>query len=272
MWQKAETNNLIYYTLPHWQDLGANVYVSCRLGGVSVGGFSSLNLARHTGDDPDAVTENRRRFFAAVKADPKDFVALQQTHSCNIVRVSSADRGKGLMEYETAIADTDAMYTVDANVFMATFYADCLPIALFDPKNRVLALVHSGWRGTWQNIAAAAVTAMSEDCRSEPENILAAFGPGICQSCYEVDSGFYQNFLGAYPHAEPWFKSGKNGKYYFDNAAANRDLLTAAGVLEKNITNFPFCTACNKDMFYSFRFSQQECGRHGLFGQLIKST
>lgn len=270
MWQKIQKNNLIYYTLPRWQNLGADVYVSCRVGGVSQGGCSSLNLARHVGDDPEAVTENRRRFLQALEVEGESFVSLQQTHSSNVCRVNAEDRGKGLDSYDTAIADTDAMYTTDHRVFMATFYADCLPVALLDPVAGVLALAHAGWRGTYQNIVGAVLKEMAKTCGTLQENVLAAFGPGIGQCCYEVDAAFYQRFTEAYAQAPQWFKPGKPGKYFFDNQQANGYLLEAAGVRRENIEEFPLCTCCNEDLFYSYRASGGKCGRHGLFGSLTK--
>lgn len=270
MWRQIEKNNLKYYILPQWRDLGADVYISCRVGGVSQGGCSSLNLARHVGDDPEAVTENRCRFFQALGVDGNTFVSLQQTHSSNICRVSAEDWGKGLDSYDTAIADTDAMYTTDESVFMATFYADCLPVALFDPVEKVLALAHAGWRGTYQNIVGAVLQTMVKACGTLPENILAAFGPGIGQCCYEVDGDFYRRFTEAYAQAHKWFKPGNNEKYFFNNSQANKYLLAAAGVRPENIEDFPLCTSCNENLFYSYRASGGKCGRHGLFGSLTK--
>ena len=270
MWQKKEKDSLIYFTLPQWQKLGAEVYISCRPGGVSSGDFASLNLALHVSDSSEAVKTNRRRFFQAIGVDSSDFVALQQTHSKNARRVTAADRGKGLDSYDTALADTDAAYTTDAGVLLATFYADCLPIALFDQKNQALALVHAGWRGTYQNIGAEVLAKMARDYNTKPQDVLVAFGPGIGQCCYEVDEQFYQRFLKAYDQAAHWFKPGKPGKWFFDNAGANQALLMQAGIKECKITDFPLCTACNQELFYSYRASAGRCGRHGLFGRLCK--
>lgn len=270
MWQKIEQNELIYFTLPKWRQLGADVYISSRFGGVSQGVYDSLNLALHVNDNEKDVAENRRRFFEALSVPAADFVSLQQTHSNNVRFITKEDRGKGLSDYTLAIADTDAMYTKDKDVFMATFYADCLPIALFDPVNKVLALAHAGWRGTYQGIAITALRAMSENCGTKVADVLVSLGPGIGQCCYEVEADFYQRFKSKYEKAERWFKPGEGGKYYFDNLGSNFDFLIDYGLRKENITKFTLCTACNQDLFYSYRGSGGSCGRHGLFGRLVE--
>ena len=250
--------------------MGAEIFVSTRMQGVSVGGYGSLNLGRHVGDSDAAVTENRNRFFEAINADKADFVSIQQTHGSNIRLITCDDRGRGLEKYSDAFPDTDGMLTVDKNVLMATFYADCLPLALFDPVHKVLGLAHAGWRGTYANIGAALLKEMTLSFGSDPREVLFAMGPGIGFCCYEVDKTFHQRFVERYEEAPQWFTAKpKNGKYYFDNTKANTMLLKKEGILEEHIESISSCTCCNQRLFYSYRGSGGSCGRHGLFGRLL---
>ncbi|MEG1496645.1 MAG: peptidoglycan editing factor PgeF [Clostridiales bacterium] len=269
MWEKTEKNNIIYYTIPEWASLGAEVYISCRLGGVSKKGYDSLNLARHVEDEDEAVTENRRLFMAALDIPMTDFVSIQQVHGKKIRHITPKDRGTGLMSYNHAFPETDGMYTAHKGLFLSTFYADCLPIAIFDPEHKVLGTAHAGWRGTLQNIGASLLREMNVNYGTEPKDALVAFGPGIGVCCYEVDKVFYSRFTTTFNNAESWFKRGKAREYFFDNAKANRDLLTALGVRDENITDLNMCTCCNQELFYSYRGSDGRCGRHGLFARLI---
>lgn len=269
MWEKIEKNGVSYYTLSSWRNLGAELFVSTRKGGVSEKGYSSLNLARHVGDFAAAVTENRRRFLTAIEADAEDFITAQQTHGTNIRLVTAEDRGRGFDSNEDAFPDTDGLYTSEKGLLLATFYADCLPLALFDPIHKVLGMAHAGWRGTYENIGKKLLDEMKMTFGSDPKEVRFATGAGIGFCCYEVDKDFCQRFLARYPEAKHWMSEGQKGKYFFNNSKANADLMMAEGILRENIEGLSSCTCCNQRVFYSYRGSGGNCGRHGLFGRLI---
>jgi hypothetical protein len=124
---------------PALDALGADVLVTTRHGGVSDGGYASLNLALHVGDEPARVLENRRRAAAAAGADLADFVFCEQTHGRGVTVLSAADRGRGTLRRDDAIWQTDAVVTRDPGTVLAVMVADCVPIVLLDPQARVLA-------------------------------------------------------------------------------------------------------------------------------------
>ena len=180
-----------------------------------------------------------RCFFMDTLSVPRDeFVSIQQTHGKNLRRITSLDRGRGALSYQDAFADTDGIYTNESHLFMATFYADCLPLAVFDPVHRGLGLAHAGWKGTYQNIGGALIDAMKEAFDSDPKDMFFAMGAGIMSCCYEVDKSFYRRFLDQYDGASQWFSPGCTPeKYMFDNIKANSDLAIKAGILKENMTS-----------------------------------
>ena len=148
---------------------------STRLGGVSEGGYSSMNLSLSRGDSPEAVEENTKRIARAIGVEKEKMVYTQQTHTTNVAVVSGKDAGSTLKE-------TDGLVTDSPGICLVTFYADCVPLYFVDPVRRAIGLSHSGWRGTVGKMAAATVEKMKECFGTRPEDIIAAVGPSICRT------------------------------------------------------------------------------------------
>ena len=124
---------------------------STRLGGVSEGQLSSLNLGTHRGDKPENVRENYRILGKAVGFAPEETVFTRQEHTDLLLRVGRADCGTGLDREQTTVCD--GILTDEPGVALVCFAADCTPVLLFDPVRQAIAAVHAGWRGTAQGIA-----------------------------------------------------------------------------------------------------------------------
>ena len=174
--------DLVYLS---WPQLDMLYFVrhcfSTRLGGVSEGMFSSMNLSFTRGDKETAVRENFERLAAAVGFSTEDIVCSDQTHTTNIRVVTAEDRGKGILR-DRDYTDVDGMITNVPGIVLATFYADCVPIYLADPVSRSIGLLHSGWKGTVHNIIKNGIRAMKKTYGAKPANILAGIGPYICGS------------------------------------------------------------------------------------------
>lgn len=221
---------------------------STRLGGVSEGGYSSMNLSLSRGDSPEAVEENTKRIARAIGVEKEKMVYTQQTHTTNVAVVSGKDAGSTLKE-------TDGLVTNSPGICLVTFYADCVPLYFVDPVRRAIGLSHSGWRGTVGKMAAATVEKMKECFGTRPEDIIAAVGPSICQDCYEVSEDVTSRFKETF-REEDWkdlFYKKENGKFQLDLWKANEINLQEAGVLPEHITVTNVCTCCNPKILFSHR-------------------
>jgi len=191
-------------------------------------GFSTLELGSvgltHA-KDPDAVREARRRFAAALNLDPDTLTVAGAVHGAQVARVDAPT---------DSIEGVDALITDRPGIALFATYADCYPIVLWDPKHHAAGLVHAGWRGTEAHVATAALAAMAKEFGTQPEDVKAGIGPGICGNCYEVGAEVAEKFDQAF------VKQGKTGRYLLDLAAANRAQLNAAGV--KDVFNLDLCT------------------------------
>lgn len=246
---------------------------STRKGGVSTGIFSSMNLNFKRGDDPDAVMENYRRMAAALNMRVEDMVLSDQTHTTNVRVITEEDRGKGILKPQD-YSDVDGMITNVPGIVLVTSYADCVPLYFVDPVRKAIGLSHSGWKGTVGHIGQKTVWKMHEVYGSEPKDIVAAIGPSICQSCYEVSDdvaeAFRANFT-ADEAADILLDKG-NGKYQLDLWKANWYVLTDAGIFPEHLSVTDLCTACHPDLLWSHRKTNGQRGGLSAFLSLIDTS
>ena len=226
---------------------------STRKGGVSQGHLASLNLrgAIPSGDDPNAVLENYRRFCGAIGADVNAAVLSKQVHETTVRICTSEDAGKGLFSERDYTAD--ALITNVKGLPLTVFSADCGIILLYDPIRQAIGAVHAGWRGCAAGIVEKAVRTMESTYGSRPQDLLAAIGPSIGQCCFETDSDVpdaMRAALGA--DAEPYLEY-RGPKWHVDLAGLNRQWLLRSGLSPKQIDTCGLCTACRPDLFWSHR-------------------
>ena len=183
-----------YLEYPLFQETGiVTSAFSTRLGGVSEGYYSSLNLSFDRGEDPARVLENFKRIGASMGVAVEDMVLSKQTHTTNVRVVTEEDKGKGVMR-ERNYTDVDGMITNVPGICLVTSYADCVPLYFVDPVKKAIGLSHSGWRGTVGKIGKNTVQLMQENFGSKPEDLLAAVGPSVCMDCYEVSEDVIEQF------------------------------------------------------------------------------
>ena len=244
-----------YLSFPMLRDTGlVTEGFSTRLGGVSEGCFSSLNLSFDRGDDRAAVAENFRRMGEALGIRCEDMVLSQQTHTTNIRIVTDEDRGKGITR-ERDYTDIDGLITNVPGICLVTTYADCVPLYFLDPVKKVIALSHSGWRGTVGKIGKKTVELMHEEFGSEPADILAAIGPSVCQDCYEVSADVTDRFREVFDRSawDELFYEKPDGKYQLDLWKANEKIFLESGIRKDHIAVTNVCTHCNSGILYSHR-------------------
>lgn len=262
-----EAGEVTYLTYPAFEKLEGIIHgFSTRLGGVSRGIYSSMNLSFTRGDEEEAVKENYRRIAQAIGFRTDDIATSDQTHTANVRKVTEADRGKGITvprDYQ----DVDGMVTNVPGLVLTTFYADCVPLYFADPVKRVIGLSHSGWRGTVAKIGKVTVEKMKEEYGCHPEDILAAIGPSICQDCYEVSEDVIEEFKTAFAgeYQERLYYKKKNGKYQLNLWETNRLIFLEAGIPEANISMPGICTCCNPEFLFSHRASHGKRGNLAAF-------
>lgn len=196
---------------------------------------------------------NRRDFLGPLNIDYESLVCANQVHGSCIAYISEADRGRGAVSGDTALADTDGLITNVKNLPLAIFTADCLAIFLYDPVQHGIGLIHAGWRGSKAGIASKAVELIQEKFNSKPENLLVGFGPFLRKCCYRVGEEFKDYFTGGLLKA--------NNHYYLDLAAVAKEQLLKKKVKETNISDFSDCTFCNNDKYFSYRKEGNNAGR-----------
>ena len=135
----------------------------------------------------EAVDENFRRISEAIGFDHTKLVFSNQIHETRIHKVTKEDCGK-------VMKDMDGLATNEQGIPLYTGYADCVPLFFYDPVEKAAALAHSGWRGTVGRIGAKMVQFLENEYGSKKENIIAAIGPSICRSCYEVSEDVADKF------------------------------------------------------------------------------
>jgi YfiH family protein len=231
-----------------------------------------LNLGFAEWDSRERVAANRKKFFRAIGADRFRAVTLQQIHSDIAHRVDSPAPTKQPPQ-------GDALFSREPGLLLAVQTADCIPILLADTKQRAVAAIHAGWRGTLRRIAAKTLGRMQMEFGTRPEEVVAALGPGIGRCCYEVGSEVAREFHAQFPNAREWFDgpfdalaSGEDDpnwlpwltmmppghpppppRVQLDLIAANRAILAEAGVAREHIASSGYCTACRTDLFFSYR-------------------
>lgn len=237
---------------------------STRLGGVSTGSLSNLNLGIHRGDQPERVWKNYEILGQAVGFAPEHTVFTRQTHTDIVALVGRANRGEGLLR--PVEPERDGLVTQEPGVTLTIFTADCTPILFYDPIRQAVGAAHAGWRGTAAGIAARTVEAMTREFGSDPADIRAAIGPCISRCCFETDADVPNSMRRALGTEAEIAISGNGPKYHVDLKALNRIWLQRAGVWQ--IAVCPDCTACQHDRYWSHRVTRGDRGSMASFIQL----
>jgi YfiH family protein len=283
---RRAANGVEWLPIPGWDLPWLWAGFSTRKGGLSRAycpedsAAGELNLGLTETDDRETVLANRRLLAQAVTSDPKiPLVALRQFHSNRIVRAVRADAARSRPH------KADGQITDEPGLFLAIQTADCIPVLVADRKRRVVAAFHAGWRGTVKRIVESGVGTMQLAFGSQPEDLIAAIGPGIGLCCYAVGEEVLSEFESQFSYARELFKEVFDSdpvrkKYpmlfltqrapghspigpslHVDLVEANRRQLLSAGLKPESIQVIGGCTQCHTDLFFSHRASHGHTGR-----------
>ncbi len=213
--------------------------VTTRSGGVSAGEYGTMNLARHAGDDPDAVAENRRRLQAFLPSPP---IWLEQVHGTTVAVLDGAAPAARIV--------ADAAVTRTRGVVVAVQTADCLPVIFADRNGTAVGIAHAGWRGLAAGVLEATVSAL-QTLGVKAQDVDAWIGPGIGARAFEVGPDVHAAFCAHDPAAASAFVADRPGKWKADLCALARARLAAAGV--GAVAGGGFCTHDEPARFFSYR-------------------
>lgn len=260
---------LEYLTFQNIEETGIVKHgFSTRLGGVSKEHLGTMNLSFTRGDDPEAVKENYCRIADALDVDMNKMIGSDQTHTTNVRLVTEEDAGKRIVR-PAEYTDVDGLITNVPGLTLVTYYADCVPLYFVDPVHKAIGLSHSGWRGTVSKMGIATLNAMKEAFGTNPEDVIAAIGPSICQDCYEVSEDVIDAFKEAFPGKEDIYCKGRlseeGQKYLLDLWKANEYVFLEGGISPEHIEMPGICTCCNSEYLFSHRASHGKRGNLAAF-------
>lgn len=222
------------------------------------------NIALHVCQNPEDVMKNR---YALEKETlPLDCWCLaHQRHTGNVVRVFKHDAKKGAYKSESAIDQTDGLYTTDPNVLIGVFTADCLGILFYDEKHSVIGAVHSGWKGTVQAIVANFLRALQQDGLLHPESLHVHFSPSLMPSSLEVGPEVVSQMEDMAKREgislEGCILPGQGDRSYLDHQKINAQFFKKFGIPKENIEFSSLDTKTNPQC-YSYRRDGKDCGEH----------
>lgn len=234
-----QKNGLEYYQFKLLADIpGLQHAVFTRRKGSSSGAYTSLNVGGAVGDSTEKVNRNRDLISACLGNAKLQFI--EQVHG-DAVAVIDSDRPLA----GSSLPEADALITKNAGLVLVTQVADCQAVLIYDPEHRVMANIHSGWRGSIQNIIGRTVGVLVDQFSCNPASLLAGIGPSLGPCCAE--------FINYRTEIPPELWQYGNDRDHFDFWAVSRDQLLHAGLLDTHIETAELCTRCRTDLFFSYR-------------------
>ena len=203
--------------------------------------------------------ENYKELCIANGVNYKKIVKANQAHTDNIEIIEHITNEK----IDTP-NPSDGLITDKKDIVLATTNADCILFLMFDPIKKVIANIHSGWKGTLQRISVKAVEKMKEEYGSNPRDIIVCICPSIRKCHFEVDKDVYEMFYNEFKNLQQIdefiTKDDKKEKWYIDTVLINKIILKEIGILEENIEDSNICSVCNGEIVHSFRKEGPEYG------------
>ncbi len=222
-----------------FQHLSSSPNITCAF---STKQFGDLRIKNSINENPNLST-----FLDELNVCVEDLLMLQQIHGSKIAVVKKRDRGK-------VFSGVDGLITCEADILLGVQVADCLPILYWDPFQKIIAAVHAGWQGTFEDLAQKTVMKMTK-LGSQAYNIIVCIGPHIKVCCYDVPWERLRFFQEKFPQDKKIFQS-KDKKYYLDLTHINLQQLMKAGIRKENIEVSSYCTGCS-DYFFSHHVGKQ---------------
>ena len=184
----------------------------------------------------------------------ESMVKSKQTHTDIVKLVTRQNGGDGILRPLDESQPYDGLITNEKNLLLCTVEADCLPVYFYDPVKEVIAMVHSGWKGTVKKISEVTIKKMESTFGCRPQDLLVAIGPHICKDCYEVGQDVFEEFHRSFAQQDlqKIFIQKNQEKYLLNLQEAVKLTLTGNGVPASNIFSSGICTLHSRIQGYSF--------------------
>ena len=238
-----------------------------RIGGVSKPPFDSLDLGTGRAEPYENILANYKKLSSAYGLMYNELALVRHEHGSNILKLTTADGGKGvwLPPHEYA----DGFVTNDPDVTLMTCHADCSAFFLYDPKTRSIGLAHAGWKGMFARIGQKLAERLNAEYGADPADLIAVVGPCICQNCFEVELAIGKSFADEFDCPDIYFtKPDKPDKAYVSLHAAALIQLADAGVPLESVRLMRLCTMEDREHFYSYRRDGRLTGSMAAFLRL----
>ena len=223
---------------------------------------NGINVQIKDRDNTDLIS-SYKKVADALGVNWKHIVKPHQTHTDKIEKVEN---------YNEYFEEVDGLLTNKKDIILCTTSADCTSLLFYDDNKKVVADVHSGWKGTLQKIGKKAVEKMIVEYGCNPKDVICCIGPHIRKCHFEVEENVMQMFKMEFEYTgriseiiEIGRKVDGVQKYNVDTTLINKIILKEAGLQEKNIIDSNICTVCNSDLFHSYRVDKEQSGRNGAF-------
>ncbi len=215
-----------------------------RRGGFSSGLYKGLNCGKGSKDKRKNISKNLEYVSKKMKVQKKRLILMHQTHSNKVVEINKTNLNKNIY--------SDAMITKCKKVALGVLTADCVPILVYDNKNKIIGCIHAGWRGALSDIIKKTIIKIRK--QNFTYDIFASVGPCISTKNYEVDFNFYKKFLAKTKKNKKYFKSKNKNKKYFNLREYVNDKLVELNVRVDHINRDTFK---EKNNFFSYRRSSK---------------
>lgn len=228
-----------------------------RQGGKSVGRYAGLNVSYRVGDDPNLVSQNVCDMKLAVGMHDGRIVTMKQVHGDRLIEVKDTNVKEA--------GEADGMVTREKNIFLGVLTADCVPMLFLAREQKVIAVVHGGWRGSLEGIADKTVKFLLENYGVLPSKLEVALGPSIDACCYRIGRDVAQPLLERWADLASSSIQNRDDKIYLDLRNLNQAILNRAGIPQSQIFRVGPCTCCADEEFFSYRRGKKETGRQISF-------
>jgi len=220
--------------------------------GISTSYYGSMK------DSTGFYKDNLRKFADALGINSEKIIFPNQSHTGSVERISKNSAKLNFLEI-------DGFITKERGLLLGIVTADCLPILFYDPKKKIVGIVHAGYRGLLNRILENMIIKFA-NLGSDIKDILVGIGPGIGVCCYSIPPERVARFFELYPECKDVYQKKKD-KFFLDLISIAEYILMTKGIIQAKIEKASICTKDNIDKFYSYRGDSTET--FGQFASVI---